>query len=280
MPKLEDLIAEVSVTRRLVCVATDRARLTAFADGPAAGWSDSGHCTYASFAGIIQAAAAGLAWRGLRPRDVVGVMLPDAACFAIAVHAIRAAGGVPSPVDSGLCAAETAGQLAECGARMIITAPPLADSALAAADRSWVRQVFSFGDAPGTTHFAELLGLDTMRPVRSRQDDLAMLPFCRSLDGRLRPAPVTHAELVGQLDRVDQRAGITGSDIVLAGPPEGDGLAYALLLDCALLRGAAVVAAPRQNLAAACAAHRCTVAIVPYDAAAMLPDDVRVLAVD
>ena len=78
-------------------------------------------------------------------------MVPDAVSFAIAMHAVRAAGGVPSPVDAGLCAVETAGQLAESGARMVITSPPLAEVALAAADRSWVRQVFSFADAAGTT---------------------------------------------------------------------------------------------------------------------------------
>src|SRR5215475_4226270 len=122
MSKLDDLIAEVSVTRRLVSMAADRRGLTALIGGS---WSDDRPggecCSYSSFAATVQAAAAGLTWRGLRPRDVVGVMVPDAGGFVLAMHAVRAAGGVPSPVDNSLCAAETAGQLAEIGARMIIT---------------------------------------------------------------------------------------------------------------------------------------------------------------
>lgn len=280
MSKLDDLIAEVSVTKRLVSVATDRAGLTALIGGPGPdGQPGAGSYSYPSLATTVQAAAAGLTWRGLRPRDVVGVLAPDAVGFALATHAVRAAAGVPSPVDSALCAVETAGQLAESGARMIITAPPLADTALAAVDRSWVRQVFSFVDAPGATGFSDLLGLDMIRPSRGRPDDVALLPFCRGQDGRLRPAPVSHRELVELIDRADQGAGITSGDVVLAMPPVGDGLHYAALIDSALLRGATVVAVRRHELAMAAAAHHGTVAIVPEDAGTDVPGSVRVIGV-
>ena len=232
MSKLDDLIAEVSVTKRLVSVATDRAGLTALVGGPGPEGQPGGGCySYASLATTVQAAAAGLTWRGLQPRDVVGVLAPDVVGFTLAMHAVRAAGGVPSPVDPSLCAVETAGQLAESGARMVITAPPLADTALAAVDRSWVRQVFSFVDAPGATRFGDLLGLDMIRPSRGRPDDVALLPFSRGADGRLRPVPVSHRELVEFVDRADQGAGITSRDVVLALPPVGDGLDYAAHVD-------------------------------------------------
>jgi len=97
MSKLDDLISEVSVTKRLVSIATGRAGLTALVGGPGPdGQPAAGSYSYASLATTVQAAAAGLTWRGLRPRDVVGVLAPDAVGFAIATHAIRAAGGVPS----------------------------------------------------------------------------------------------------------------------------------------------------------------------------------------
>jgi len=199
--------------------------------------------------------------------------------FALAVHAVRAAGGVPSPVDPALCAVETAGQLAESGARMVITAPPLADNALAAVDRSWVRQVFSFVDAPGATRFGDLLGLDIIRPPRGRPDDVALLPFCRGPDGRLRPMPVTHAELTDRIDQADQRAGVTGKDVVLVLPPHGDGFAYAALVDGALLRGAAIVAAAEQDLAVAAGAHHGTVAFVPRAATVAVPPSLRAVQI-
>jgi len=280
MSKLDDLTAEVSATRRLVCTAADRVGLIAFVGGARQDGGPGGESySYASFASTVQAAAAGLTWRGLRSRDVVGVMVPDAVSFAIAMHAVRAAGGVPSPVDAALCAVETAGQLAESGARMVITSPPLAEGALAAADRSWVRQVFSFADAAGTTRFSDLLGLDLIRPSSGRPEDVALLPFSRGQDGRLRPVPVTHREFTDSLDRADQMAKITDHDLVLAMPPAGDGLAYTTLLDCALLRGATVVAVRRQELAMAAIAHHGTVAIVPRDAVANVPERVRVLPI-
>jgi acyl-CoA synthetase (AMP-forming)/AMP-acid ligase II len=280
MSKLDDLIAEVSVTKRLVSVATDRAGVTALIGGPGPdGQPGGGSYSYASLATTVQAAAAGLTWRGLRPRDVVGVLAPDAVGFAIAMHAVRAAGGVPSPVDTALCAVETAGQLAESGARMVITAPPLADIALAAVDRSWVRQVFSFVDAPGATRFSDLLGLDMIRPSRGRPDDVALLPFCRGQDGRLRPAPVTHLELVALIDQADQGVGFTSRDVVVAMPPVGDGLSYATLIDSALLRGATVVAVSGPQLAIAAATHQGTMAIVPKDAGILVPASVRTIPV-
>src|SRR5215468_5648756 len=196
MSKFDDLLTEVSVTKRLVSIATDRAGLTALVGGPGPdGQPNGGSYSYASLATTVQAAAAGLTWRGLRARDVVGVLAPDVVSFALAVHAVRSAGGVPSPLAVDLCPVETAGQLAESGARMVITASPLADTALAAAERSWVRQVFSFTDAPGATRFTELLGLDMIRPPRGRPEDVALLPFARGEDGRLRPSPVSYLEL-------------------------------------------------------------------------------------
>jgi acyl-coenzyme A synthetase/AMP-(fatty) acid ligase len=279
MSKVDDLTAEVSATRRLVCAAADRADLTAFVGGARHDGGPGGESySYAGFASTVQAAAAGLTWRGLRPRDVVGVLVPDAVSFSIAVHAIRAAGGVPSPVDAALCAVETAGQLAESGARMVITSPPLAEVALAAADRSWVRQVFSFADAAGTTRFSDLLGLDTIRPSRGRPEDVALLPFTRGTDGRLRPVPVNHREYLEALDKAGRSARFTGQDLVLAMPPAGDGLSYAALLDSALLCGATVVAVRKQEVAMAAVAHQGTAAIVHRDAAGIVPAKVRVLS--
>src|SRR5215472_16406942 len=137
----EQLVSDVSVTQRLLGTAAGRGSRPALA-----GSEEVGDRTYGGLASTIQAAAAGLAWRGLRPRDVVGVLVPDAVC-------------------SGLTVADMAAQLADCGARILITARPLAAVALAAADRSWVRQVISFGEAPGAIPFDALLAAGTLRPA-------------------------------------------------------------------------------------------------------------------
>ena len=219
--------------------------------------------SFADLANTILRAAAGLAWRGLRPRDVAGVYVPDAASYVLACHSISAAGGIPCPVGADLSISEIAVQLADCGARMLLTAQPLATAALAAADRSWVRQVISFGDAPAATSFSSLLGLGSLRPPATRPHDLALLPYSRRPDGSLRPSGLTHLDMAAQLTALTRSAGISEQDVVLAAPPAGDGRSYTTFIDHALLSGATVVAARADELARAAAEHRGTAAIVP-----------------
>jgi acyl-CoA synthetase (AMP-forming)/AMP-acid ligase II len=256
MTSIDAVTGEVTVTQRLLAVAASRGEHRALVGGPAQpAWG------YAALAATIQAAAAGLAWRGLQTRDVVGVYVPDAACYVLAAHTIRAAGGVPSPIAPGLTIPEIAGQLADCGARMLLTAPPLAAAALAAADRSWVRQVISFGDAPDAIQFAALLGMGTLPAACGRASDPALLPYTRKPDGMLGPEPLSHQDLADQLRRLDVEADIGENDVVLAAPPAGDGRSYTALLDHALLRGATVVAASPDELAAATDIHHGTAMI-------------------
>jgi acyl-CoA synthetase (AMP-forming)/AMP-acid ligase II len=265
---------EVTVTQRLLAAAPPRGEHRALVGGPA-----DPACGYAELADTVRAAAAGLAWRGLQPRDVVGVYVPDAACYVLAAHAIRAAGGVPTPVAAGLTVPEIAGQLADCGSRMLLTAPPLAAVALAAADRSWVRQVISFGDAPETIQFSALLGMGSLRPAASRPHDLALLPYTRKPDGALGPAPVTHQNLADQLRRLEAEAEICDKDVVLAAPPAGDGRSYTALLDHALLCGATVVATSAEELATAGDVHHGTAMIAAGSVAVGAHERLRVFAV-
>ena len=236
-------------------------------------------CGYAGLAATVQAAAAGLAWRGVQPRDVVGVYVSDAACYVFAAHAVRAAGGVPMPVASALPVPEMAGQLADCGARMLLTAPPLAAAALAAADRSWVRQVISFGEAPGATQFGTLLRMGTLRPATGRPHDPALLPYSRQPDGMLGPAPLSHHDMSALLHRLDIEAGIGEQDVVLAAPPAGDGRCYTALLDHALLSGATVVAVGAEELATATDLYDGTAMIAASSVAAGAHERLRVFAV-
>jgi acyl-CoA synthetase (AMP-forming)/AMP-acid ligase II len=263
----------MSVTQQLVETAASRADDEALVDARA------GHHTYAGLARTVTHAAAGLAWRGLRPRDVVGVYVADAACYVLACHAIRAAGGVPCPVSPDLSVAEVAGQLADCGARMLITAQPLAAAGLAAADRSWVRQVISFCDSPATTPFDSLLGMGTLQPPATRPHDLALLPYSRTADGTLQPAGLTHLDLAGLLEELASTADVTAADVVLAAPPVGDGRSYTAVVDHALLHGATVVAARTDELAMAAAEHGGTAAIVPAGVQIRAADPLRLFAV-
>jgi acyl-CoA synthetase (AMP-forming)/AMP-acid ligase II len=278
MSTAETMVGETSVTQRLLAAAAARDGHPALLGGPADVPGTCPGLSYPDLAVTLQRAAAGLAWRGVRPRDVVGVYVADALSHALACHAVRAAGAVPSPVAPGLTVPEMAGQLADCGARMLITSGSLAAVGLAAADRSWVRQVISFGEAAGTMPFGSLLGLGSMRPAPVRPHDLALLPYPRRGDGGLGPGALTHLDMAAELLRLDTQAGVTEQDVILAAPPAGDGGAYTVLIDHALLRGATVVAAP--DLAAAAGQHRATAAIAPFGVEAPAGRSLRMLAVD
>jgi acyl-CoA synthetase (AMP-forming)/AMP-acid ligase II len=247
----------VTATQRLISAAAVFGARTALA-----GSSPEAQFSFADLAGTVQRAAAGLAWRGLRPRDVVGVFVPDAVCFVLACHAISAAGGIPSPLSTELSVPEMAGQLADCGARMILTSQPLATAALAASDRSWVRQVISFGEAPAATPFDSLLGMGSMPPPGARPHELAMLPYVRQPDGTLRASGQTHVTITAELRALATTAALGLQDVVLATPPTGDGRSYGVFLDHALLSGATVVAAGPDELDAAADEHRGTAAVI------------------
>src|SRR5215469_13451070 len=75
-PKSGSVSAAMSVTRQLVDTAATRGD-----DDALIGAGDGRRHTYASLASTVTRAAAGLAWRGLRPHDVVGVYVGDVACF-------------------------------------------------------------------------------------------------------------------------------------------------------------------------------------------------------
>jgi acyl-CoA synthetase (AMP-forming)/AMP-acid ligase II len=275
MTTAEASVGELTVTQRLLETAAARSHHVALLGGSA-----PAPCSYPDLAVTLQRAAAGLAWRGVRPRDVVGVYVGDAASYILACHAIRAAGAVPSPVSAELSVPEVAGQLADCGARMLITSHVLAAAALAAADRSWVRQVISFGEAPGAMPFASLLGLGSLRPNAVRAHDLALLPYVRRAGGTLVQAGITHLDMAAELRRLGTEAALTERDIVLAAPPAGDGWAYTALIDHALVRGSTVVAAEAGDLAAAACEHQGTAAIVPCGISIAASPPLRILAID
>jgi acyl-CoA synthetase (AMP-forming)/AMP-acid ligase II len=248
---------DLTVTQRLIGAAAGYgSRLALAARRAGAPYS------YAELAATIQRAAAGLAWRGLRPGDVVGIYVPDAVCHVLACHAISAAGGVPCPVAAQLGSTEVAERLARCGARMLLTAQPLAKAALAAADRSWVRQVISFDEAPATTPFSTLLGMGSLSLPGRRAHDLAMIAFRRHDDGTLTAAEMTHRDMAAEIARVATVADITGHDVVLAAPPAGDGCSYTTYLHYALLQGATVIAAEADDLSGQ-AGPEVTAAIIP-----------------
>lgn len=234
--------------------------------------ADATVTTWPQFAHTVRAAGRGLSRRGLQATDTVGVLVQDAASHAVAVHAVRAAGAVAVPVHPAAAVAGVAARLKGCRARLLITSAALAELAVQAAERSWVRQVFAFGEAADTIPFGSLL-----EPARHGHHDPGLGPL--DPDGSTWPVPdavaghildqaglrSAHGAALGPEagDGDEHRPWLSSKDVVVVTPPCGDPNAYTALLDLALAAGATIVAAPVGRVAAAVRLYQGTAAIVP-----------------
>ena len=265
-----------AVTERILRRADEAGYKAALIDAP------EGIVTaWPRFAWTVRAAADGLSRRGLADGDTAGVFVQDAASFAIAVNAIRAAGAIAWPIRPEASMADVAARLNACGARILVTAAPLAETAAEAADRSRVRQVFAFGEAPGTTPFRSLLGVARHSIDNHGADNRGAGHHGADHHGAGEPGREAGD---GQRDQYDAMAlqpdfALSHRDVVVAGPPCGEGLAYTALLDLTLLTGATIVAAPVPLITAAMRVYKATAAIVSrHTQVPGLPPD-RVFAV-
>ena len=262
---VSDCSPDRALTERILEVADEagyRAALIDATDGSVTAWP--------RFARTVHAAAAGLARRGLAEGDTAGVFVQDAASAAIAVNAIRAAGGRACLIRSDAGPADIADRLNACAARVLITSAPLAGLAAEGADRSRVRQVIAFGDADGTTPFSSLLGSGRHSAPGWQPDGPAAAepgfadrsgPAHES--GRPEGNGLTHERDLTDSGEPGSGGNLTHQDVVVAGPPCGDGPAYTSLLDLTLLAGATLVAAPVPLVAPALRVYKGTAAIVP-----------------
>ncbi|MGH3228879.1 MAG: AMP-binding protein [Streptosporangiaceae bacterium] len=253
-----------AVTEHILALADQAGYGAALIDTVALGHAEAAVITWPQFAHMVRAAARGLSRRGLQPGDTAGIFVGDAVSHVVAVHAVRAAGGMAAAVRPTRSAADIGAQLKQGRARLLITSAGLADLGIQAAERSWVRQVFAFGEAEGTTPFDSLVQTPRHRqpqangtsghsdgPAPEQIFDLAELGLELGAD---RVAPQLIRRPVPRL---------TCRDVVVAAPPCGDPEAYTSLLDLALAAGATVVAAPRDQVTAALGGYKGTAAIVP-----------------
>jgi acyl-CoA synthetase (AMP-forming)/AMP-acid ligase II len=250
--------------------------------------------TYAEIASMVPAAGAGLTRRGVRTGDIAAVYVSGAVELALAVHALTAAGAVPVPMPPAASADELAERLNDCSARLLVTATPLGETAVAAADRSYVRQVFAFDDpafddpacgdspigdpagVPGTTPFAELLMAGGLFPSVDPLHDLAFIQQPPIEETAAPPEQFTHADRLAALDRLAAAVAIDGGEVLVAAAAGCPAATWVGLIDVALLRGATFVAVTGSGsgpLLRAIEAHGATLTVVPPPALKMLACD-------
>jgi acyl-coenzyme A synthetase/AMP-(fatty) acid ligase len=230
---------------------------------------------YSRFSVVVPAAAAGLVRHGTRSGDVGAIHLADACDMALAVHAVTAAGAVPAPLPPHASARELARLMNECGARFLMTGSgEEAVLALAATERSYVRQVFAFGDLPGATPFARLVDdHDARVPAR---DAPPGVDLARDLALMLSDPPeaLTHADRLAGLRGLGDLAGIARHDVLACCSWDCSPSTWLGLMDLCLIQGATFVGVADGEAGALLGdvrEHGATLAVVS-------PDKLRTLA--
>ena len=175
-----------------------RAQASRIPDQPFVHWQGQS-VSYGEFDTRTDALAAGLADLGVKPGDVVSVMLPNCLEFLEAWWAILKAGGVFGPVNPAFTAPEAAYVLGHSQAVAVVTdargAGTLVD-VRRTAELGGLRHVISVEDG-GDLTLESLAGRDGVVPTNRRGGvDLATLMYTSGTTGKPKGAMLTHDNLL------------------------------------------------------------------------------------
>ena len=166
----------------------------------AAGWADrpaliegpTGRTvTYGELRTLIDRCRAALIARGFARGDVLCIYSPNVPEYAAVFFAVAELGGMNTTANPMYGAEELARQLEDSGAKILVTAPHLAEKACAAAKAVGIAEVVTWGDAAGCTPFASFAPVgsgtfsrhDRIKSIRratsSRSRTRAARPACR-----------------------------------------------------------------------------------------------------
>ncbi len=225
-----------------------------WADKPALIDGTSGRAlTYAQWARDVRAGARGLHARGFRRGDVFAIFSPNLPEYAVAFHAVSLAGGMTTTVNPTYTAAELRAQLSDSHARFLLTVPALVDAAREAARGAGVDEVFVFGEAPGATPFAELLGDDGPPPLvdLDPRNDVVALPYSSGTTGLPKGVMLTHRNLVANMHQLLGAIDLLSEDDVFVGVlPFFHIYGLVVIMNVSLLVGATTVTLPRFEMSA------------------------------
>jgi acyl-CoA synthetase (AMP-forming)/AMP-acid ligase II len=104
--------------------------------------------SYGTLASRVERVAAGLAERGFGAGDVLALWAPNVVQWAGVALGAMSAGGAVTGINPGYTERELKGQLADSGASVLVTVPPLAATALSASSGARAREVVVLG-GPG-----------------------------------------------------------------------------------------------------------------------------------
>ncbi len=207
------------------------ATLTEHVIGPAAGRGDhpaivdgatGKTTTYAELAERVDATAEVLQAKGIGKGDVVGLVGPNCAEWAIAYHAILRAGAVVTPMNPLLTEEEIGRQVSNSNAKLVVS------------------------DAPALV--AEASDGGKPEPVEVSPDDLAVLPYSSGTTGLMKGVMLTHRNLVANIEQAWDSMPINVEDTLVGVLPFFHIYGQTVVLNLGLAKGATIVTMPRFDL--------------------------------
>ena len=129
---------------------------------------------------------------------------------------------------------------------------PLLPTALEAASRAGVKEVFVLGEAEGATPFESLLDPGVAPPdvAIDAHRDLAALPYSSGTTGVSKGVMLTHRNLVANLCQVETVQPVEEGEVVIGVLPFFHIYGQTVVMNLGLARGATIVTMPRFDLEA------------------------------
>lgn len=229
-------------------------RTSSFGDRPALIDGPSGRSfSYAEFGKLTRNVAANLAQRGFGPGDRFAIYSPNYPEYAIAFMGIVLAGGTVTTINPLYTQHELAIQLKDSAACYLLTTDQFCENAIAAAQRSDVKEVFSLGSSSATTPFADLLKDNPNDPdiTVDPHQDLVVIPYSSGTTGLSKGVMLTHFNLVANIVQIhgmsDYKA-TTTDDVVMGVLPFYHIYGMVVIMITAMINGTPIVTMPRFDM--------------------------------
>ena len=224
-----------------------------WADAPALIEGPTGRVvTYGELRTLIDRCRAALTARGFGRGDVLCLYSPNVPEYAGVFFAVAELGGVNTTANPMYGAEELTRQLIDSGARIVVTAPQLAEKALAAAHAAGIGEVVAWTDAPGCTSFASFIssappGSPAPRPADAMHA-LVALPYSSGTTGLPKGVMLSHRNLVANLAQIDFVDSTKPGDHLVGVLPFFHIYGMTVVLCGVLRKGGCVVAMPQFDL--------------------------------
>ena len=221
--------------------------------------------TYGELEAAIRSLAGGLAAAGFGRGDMLALMAPNSPEYAVVFHGAAMAGGTVTTINPAYTQAEVRHQLADSGARILVTVPPLATTAARACAGTGVTEVYLLGEtgeadtadgALPVRPLSALAGAPLAAHVPVGPDDVVALPYSSGTTGLCKGVMLTHRNLVANVAQTLGAIPSASDERLMAVLPFFHIYGMQCMMNCGLRAGATVVTLPRFDLEQFLRAHQ------------------------